>query len=349
MKKILFFGFLLAQLLSSHAQTSKYMPFPSNMISYGYINQANSDKGWYSVYRMEIKGDTIINGIPYSKYYLAQKNEDGAAQWPSSDPNGFVKIAGGIRNDVSTKKVYLYSINTQKEQLLYDFDLHVGDTLFKNTGYGFYSSILSRPQSAYIKIDTVWVSRVDSILMPHDGLYHKRFNFNATFRDSKRYHISSDSMFKIPGLGLKINPLIEGIGEPYNPVSIIYGFEYEWILQPHCISIDGKTVYKSSSTSPPPFLNSTLCNSIITAVNESKEDQGVTLFPNPSNGKFELLTYDLKNSSFEISNILGTTILKSKIESGKTEIDLTPQPTGIYFIRIYAPTGLIMTKKIVIN
>jgi hypothetical protein len=47
--------------------------------------------------------------------------------------------------------------------------------------------------------------------------------------------------------------------------------------------------------------------------------------------------------------MLGTIIMKSKIESNKTEIDLMTQAPGIYFIRIHTPAGAIVTKKIVVN
>jgi hypothetical protein len=352
MKRILFLCFLFLQLLS-HAQKSKYIPFPSKMISYGYIYHGRSDYEFYSVYRAEINGDTIFNGIHYSKYYLAEKFPDNENTNPYPNTSGtYLKFAGGIRNDLATKKVYLYSLGTNTEELLYDFDLKVGDTLFKNRNYGFYHSILSSTSDHTIKIDTAWVSRIDSVLMPHDGLYHKRFNFKASFSNGKKEIIDSDSTtnLMVKGYKIKINPLIEGVGFEYNSLNVFVRFEFAWELFPQCMSIDGQTVYyKISSMGPPPFIKPNLCNSIITGINENKDEVVATLYPNPSNGKFELLTHDLQNASFEITNILGTTILKSKIEKDKTEIDLMTQATGIYFIRIYTSTGLLTTKKIVIN
>jgi hypothetical protein len=346
MKRILFFIFLFL-CLHSLAQKSKYIPFPSNLISYGYIQHWKAEYMYYSVYRAEIKGDTIFNGIDYSKYYLAEKFPDNPTtnEYPNTS-GSYIKLAGGIRNDLATKKVYLYSLSTHTEELLYDFDLQVGDTLFKDRGYGFYHSLLSTDFTALI--DTTWVSRIDSVLMPHDGLYHKRFNFNTRFKLGNNVLISTDNI-NVNGPKIKIDPLIEGVGIYYNPVRLLYLFENGWELYPECMSIDEQTVFNNITVNGPPFIKSNLCNSIITSIHENKEDVTATLYPNPSNGNFELLTNDLKNSFFEINNILGTIILKSKIEKDKTEIELLTQPTGIYFIRIYTPTGLIITKKIAIN
>lgn len=346
MKKLLLLSFLFLQLFS-FAQNNKYIPFPSKMISYGSIHHVRADYDFYSVYRIEINGDTTINGIKYSKYYSAEKFPDNKYTQVNPNTSGtYAKLAGGIRNDLATKKVYLYSLSTNKEELLYDFDLKVGDTIFKDEGYRSYHSLLS--QESLIKIDTVWVSRIDSVLMPHDGLYHKRFNFNAFARFGKKELISSDTITSTQYFSIKMDPLIEGVGMEYNPLRSYYIFENGMQLYPQCISIDGKTVY-SFPYVPPPFIKSDLCNSVITGVKEYRNNSVITLYPNPSNGKFELITHDLNNSYFEISNILGTTLLKSKIEKDEMEIDFLSQAAGIYFIRTYGPTGLIATKKIVIN
>lgn len=354
MKKIIFISFLFLYL--SNTAQNDYIPFPSEMISYGYIEHGSADNYYYSAYRAEIHGDTTFNGIPYYKYYLAEKYPDNNYVHPYPNTSGgFAHLAGGIRNDVAAKKVYLYSLSTNTEELLYDFDLKVGDTIFKNRGYGFYRSLITSYRSPVTSqltlMDTAWVSRIDSILMPHDGLYHKRFNFNATFKmGSKEQQISSDSiiMNEVLYYRIKIDPLIEGLGIEFNPLRLRSMFESNWELFPQCISIAGKPVF-SGPIVPAPFMDALLCNSIITGIHEQESPFTATLYPNPSNGKFQLITHDLKNSFFEINNVLGTTILKSKIEWDETKIDLSSQPTGIYFVRIYRNNGLLITKKIIIH
>jgi hypothetical protein len=75
--------------------------------------------------------------------------------------------------------VYLYSINTGTEKLLYDFSLTVGDTIFKNEGYGFYTPLLPTPGAIFTQIRKAWISKIDSIKTSHDGLYHKQFHFKT--------------------------------------------------------------------------------------------------------------------------------------------------------------------------
>lgn len=349
MKKYLFLSILFLYLASAIAQNGNYIPFPSNMIVYTYENRANSDKGWYSVSRLEIQGDTLLNGFHYSKYFLAKVNKDGTS-FPTSNLSGRSVLKGGIRNDISTKKVYLYSFSSNTEELLYDFDLHLGDTLFKNDGYKFYHSLLE--DEFYPKIDTVWVSRVDSVLMPHDNLYHKRFNFETKYRiyTNKPYEtITSDKLSAIPGSGfiLKINPLIEGVGPDYNPISSYGHFEYHWDYQLFCRSIDKKISY-ADTASRPPFMLKANCNSIITGVDENEESGFLMLYPNPSNGKFDLTT-GTSIKFFEICNLLGVKILSATIETNKMEIDISGQSSGIYFIRFFYRDGTSVTKKIMIE
>ena len=350
MKKKFIIIFLLVSFRIGIAQNTTYIPFPAAMISYGYITHCNSDYCYYSAYRMEIQGDTTFNGIRYSKYYLGEKSGNSVNPYPSSGIEGFEKVVGGIRNDTNNKKVFMYSIATNKEKLLYDFNLRVGDTLFKSEGYGFYSSLLSA-STPDRDIDTAWVSRIDSILMPHDGAYHKRFHFKAKYKSLNRYHlISSDTITEVPGrLFIKINPLIEGFGTAYNPVSLIYAFEYLWELKHFCVSVDGGTVYKYPYENPPPFMNLALCNSILTGINEEHEQSFATIYPNPSNGQFNLLTIYPGKNRLEIFDVFGSIIFKSLLQTEITEINLSVLPQGIYVARIYNEGGKFITRKIIIH
>ncbi len=352
MRKYLFLGyFVFLYSTAAIAQNGNYIPFPSNMIVYTYESRASSDQGWYSISRWELQDDTLINALHYSKYFLAQANRYGTTPLPSG--NLISMLSGGIRNDIPAKKVYFYSFDTQTEKLLYDFDLHVGDTLFKNDGYRFYHSLLDNKYTHVV--DTVWVSRIDSVLMPNDNLYHKRFNFKCKYRfySSEPYRIvTSDSIFfgANPNLALKINPLIEGVGADYEPITTYSFFEYNLHYNLFCRSINGKIAYSGMGVSPPPFMSKTNCNSIITNINDDgHENATVTLYPNPSNGKFNLMTTGSEVIFFEVRNLLGVKILSSAIENNKIEIDMSSQASGIYFVQAFYRNGISVTKKIMIE
>lgn len=139
MKKLIYAA-LICICHQVYAQTNQYIPFP--------------DEGCWSIWKVEydesntiktqfdrtMKGDTIINGLSYKKYF---------------DP----VLKSAIRNDVPNKKVYCYDFALKKDSLMYDFNLKVGDT------------VLVMPPNKY------WVAEIDSVLLL-DKVYHNRYKFN---------------------------------------------------------------------------------------------------------------------------------------------------------------------------
>ncbi|MCU0439974.1 MAG: T9SS type A sorting domain-containing protein [Raineya sp.] len=82
--------------------------------------------------------------------------------------------------------------------------------------------------------------------------------------------------------------------------------------------------------------------SINTAENDSKE---IVVYPNPSKGIFHV---ENLNQKITVLNTLGQKILTAEINSNSSKIDLTEQPTGVYFIE-YKLNNKIQYKKIVIQ
>jgi hypothetical protein len=73
--------------------------------------------------------------------------------------------------------------------------------------------------------------------------------------------------------------------------------------------------------------------------------------PNPSNGHFYITIGDspfAKNCKVEIYNILGEKIYQAAITYPKSDIDISNQPNGTYFVKIYYGQA-IRTEKIVIH
>ncbi|MBI4947900.1 MAG: T9SS type A sorting domain-containing protein [Bacteroidetes bacterium] len=71
------------------------------------------------------------------------------------------------------------------------------------------------------------------------------------------------------------------------------------------------------------------------------------IYPNPNNGTFAIETKE-KKYELVIANVLGEKIYSSKINLGKSEIDLSNQPNGIYFMQIKTDQGT-ANKKLIIN
>lgn len=71
-------------------------------------------------------------------------------------------------------------------------------------------------------------------------------------------------------------------------------------------------------------------------INELAENQkGVTLFPNPNTGSFQiLLNAQNEGASLQIYNSVAQLLIEQEITSDKTNIDLHSYNTGLYYIRV---------------
>ena len=85
----------------------------------------------------------------------------------------------------------------------------------------------------------------------------------------------------------------------------------------------------------------------VTGINNYDSQNQISISPNPSTGIF-IIQSSNKISNIEISNLIGEKIYSSVLYSNKSEIDLTKQPQGIYFIKINSEKGT-DTKKIIIQ
>ncbi|MBK9250170.1 MAG: T9SS type A sorting domain-containing protein [Ignavibacteria bacterium] len=86
-----------------------------------------------------------------------------------------------------------------------------------------------------------------------------------------------------------------------------------------------------------------------TSVEEQSEaTDGIALYPNPTNTSFTIRGAD-NITSVKIMNSLGVEVSrKSLVVSGKVEVDVDDLASGIYFVQMRTPTGMI-TKSIVVS
>jgi len=77
--------------------------------------------------------------------------------------------------------------------------------------------------------------------------------------------------------------------------------------------------------------------------------KSLKVFPNPSNGKFTLQADHMQeNGIVKVYNTAGVVIYNATITELQTEIDLSRQPSGMYFLTVTSATGT-QTKKLIIH
>ena len=81
----------------------------------------------------------------------------------------------------------------------------------------------------------------------------------------------------------------------------------------------------------------------------AEQNEGVRIFysPNPSAGIFSIRVPE-GTARLEIYSVFGEKIYSSQIVSGRSEIDLSSQPDGVYFLQVRTEKGVVR-KKIVIS
>ncbi len=89
--------------------------------------------------------------------------------------------------------------------------------------------------------------------------------------------------------------------------------------------------------------------STVSSINDIHASENmISVFPNPSTGKFYLKAEPLKKSEIKIYNSTGNIVYESYLPTGKTEIDISDLPRGLYFI-IMNSEEIITAKKIILQ
>jgi plastocyanin len=141
----------------------------------------------------------------------------------------------------------------------------------------------------------------------------------------------------------------------------ISGAAYEWINCSTNAIIAGQNSQSYNATANGNYAviitqsscsDTSSCYSISTVgITENSLSPFVFIYPNPSDGKFQFTIEGeqiAKNCKVEIYNVQGERIYQSEITNTKSDIDLSNQTNGIYFMKIYNEQT-VLTKKIVID
>jgi hypothetical protein len=73
---------------------------------------------------------------------------------------------------------------------------------------------------------------------------------------------------------------------------------------------------------------------VVTGMEELSTTSSIDVFPNPTKGMFTVRTNAKNKMSVFISNTVGQTVFSASSENGSSTLDLTSQPTGIYYVKV---------------
>lgn len=81
---------------------------------------------------------------------------------------------------------------------------------------------------------------------------------------------------------------------------------------------------------------------------EEALNNSTSIFPNPTNGIFEIMIANTDNFNYTVMNILGNVIASDNVSGNKTSVNLTNQAKGAYFVQVSTENGSI-TKKVMVT
>lgn len=73
---------------------------------------------------------------------------------------------------------------------------------------------------------------------------------------------------------------------------------------------------------------------VVTGLDDLNTASTIDLFPNPTKGKFTLRTTVNDKMNVLVMNTVGQTVLSTSSESGSNTLDLSSQPSGIYYVKV---------------
>lgn len=253
-------------------------------------------------------GDSTVNGKEYIKFYSI----DDTVITSTSQK----KLAGLIREDTNTRKVWGIYPDSAQEMLLYDFSLEKGDTIKVTMfHYGF--------ATHNVKVDSI-----DTINI--NGINHKRLHL----KESGVNHWGGE--FWIEGIGSNAGPLSSGVSY----LQIIDGPLKPLLI---CFERNGQVLFDQKDVLYQP---TDKCYSTINVSPEPFRNLDITLFPNPTSNQLRIQS-DLKISFFKILSVTGQTI-KAGTLSNKT-ISVNALNSGVYFLEITTQEGKKGVERFVVE
>lgn len=84
-------------------------------------------------------------------------------------------------------------------------------------------------------------------------------------------------------------------------------------------------------------------------IEEQSAGFNANIYPNPATGRFQVSSFKFKVQSMEVYNIMGEKVFQSSIVNHQLSIDISSQPSGVYFVKIKTEDKEFVRKIIITN
>jgi hypothetical protein len=174
------------------------------------------------------------------------------------------------------------------------------------------------------RIDVIWLDTRDNPGSDSSALYYSySLDQGNTWSVNEKLSDSFD-----PHIGYPNQPKM---GDYFDMISNNTGVHLAWVN-----TMNGEQDVYYSFITPPATIS----------VDKVEGNSFVSVHPNPTNGRLEITGND-KKTRVEIFTTVGEKLLSTTDFNSRHVIDLTPQPAGIYFLKLISDDGWEMVKKIV--
>ncbi|MBL1278875.1 MAG: T9SS type A sorting domain-containing protein [Fluviicola sp.] len=300
---------IIASIVTSNfVYSQNYQLIPDSCTFCSFFYTQGGTTMYSGNYHINPLSDTVIIGNSYKKVLFGANN-----------------YSFGIRQ-VGNK---LYGIfDTIQEKLIMDFDANVGDTISSLYDFG-------------VPYYDARVTAKDSTLLS-DGSYHH-------FMELEGIRISYDGVvWEDRVWGFKWNE--KGLcNEDYYYNGNVYG-GIIYNIPANELIIETAYAYPNYCTSDTLYSNANVCPNCVLLTSSLSENElsTVKIYPNPSNGTFQIEFQSNDEKNIRIYNSNGNMIHSIKSTKFIDEIDLLNIAKGVYFIQIFNSKN-VAWQKIVIN
>jgi len=285
--------------------------------------------------------DTTINGVNYAGIQY----EEGTGMVLNTIKY-LLRQEGG--------KVYYTDLYAQKnfpdysEQLLYDFELEVGDTF---SYYSYYEQTLTytHPNQNY-KGDSVGLYETKLVITERDTITTDGNQSRKVLKMGILFYDYYDKNYRIDSQDASLSHLwIEGIGSTLGGILSIFNYAPFYGSYLSCVIDSNKNIYSTGF-----YECSDLCKNLVNGVKKKDLRNDFHIYPNPASSELFISLPDIQidNCTVQIFDIYGKLVfdevLFTKNIQSENKVVLPFGLNGMFYIKLLADDSLLKTKKILI-